>query len=144
MVAIDRCWLHTASKTGYRWCKEIFSQKQKCHRYMEVILRNRTAESYNQVLNSFYRFVLSRAGKGRKTIYGSGRNLAYRKSLFFRNNGLRLIQLLPQGMMIFCKWNSYFRNTVIEMHPDSFTWSSAETSYIDWYRQTKTPFTGSR
>jgi cellulose synthase/poly-beta-1,6-N-acetylglucosamine synthase-like glycosyltransferase len=104
---------------------------------LNLIIRFETA------FTALFYLGLAKAGK---PYMGVGRNLAYRKSLFFRNNGFATHTALTSGDDdLFVNETATSENTVIEMHPDSFTWSSAETSYIDWYRQKKRHLsTGSR
>jgi poly-beta-1,6-N-acetyl-D-glucosamine synthase len=88
-------------------------------------------------------FGLARAGK---PYMGVGRNLAYRKSLFFKNNGFASHSSLKSGDDdLFVNETARPDNTVIEMHPESFTWSFTEKNFKSWYRQKQRHLTtGSR
>ncbi len=69
---------------------------------------------------------------------GVGRNLAYRKSLFFKNKGFATHTSLKSGDDdLFVNETANHNNIAIEMHPDSFTWSVSKKSFLDWYRQRK-------
>ena len=77
---------------------------------------------------------------------GVGRNLSYRKSLFFLNRGFAShIGLISGDDDLFISETSNAENTVVESSPESFTISKPETRLIDWYLQKKRHFvTGSR
>lgn len=72
------------------------------------------------------------------TYMGVGRNLAYRKSVFFRNKGFASHQHILSGD------DDLFVNEVarkgkvkIELNPESFTYSESKNSFSDWFRQKK-------
>ena len=104
---------------------------------LNLIIRFETA------FTALFYLGLAKAGK---PYMGVGRNLAYRKSLFYKNNGFASHTGLASGDDdLFINETATSENTVIEMHPDSFTWSSAEKRFVDWYRQKKRHLTtGSR
>ncbi len=67
---------------------------------------------------------------------GVGRNLAYRKSLFFRTKGFaRHYHLLSGDDDLFVNENATKSNTKIEIHPSSFTYSDAKTTFNEWFVQ---------
>lgn len=67
---------------------------------------------------------------------GVGRNLAYRKSLFFRNKGFSFINHIPSGDDdLFINRVANGRNTTVVLDPDAFTLSAPKTSWRDWRRQ---------
>lgn len=67
---------------------------------------------------------------------GVGRNLAYRKSLFFRSKGFAKHNHVVSGDDdLFVNENATPTNTVIEIHPDSFTYSDSKKSFSEWYVQ---------
>ena len=69
-------------------------------------------------------------------IMGIGRNLAFRKSLFFENKGFAKHLHLPSGEdEIFVNENGTRYNTAIELHPESFTMSEPAKSWKEWERQ---------
>ena len=105
--------------------------------FLNMIIRFETA--YTAMLY----FGMARSGK---PYMGVGRNLAYRKSLFFKNNGFATHTNLASGDDdLFVNETANAGNTAIEIHPGSFTWSVAEKNFKDWYRQKKRHLTtGSR
>lgn len=69
---------------------------------------------------------------------GVGRNLSYRKQLFFDNRGFASHLKLESGDDdLFISEVSNKSNTVIENHPQSITWSEPETKFRDWIKQKK-------
>jgi poly-beta-1,6-N-acetyl-D-glucosamine synthase len=73
-----------------------------------------------------------------KPYMGVGRNLAYRKTVFFHNKGFASHSNLYSGDDdLFVNETANSENVALEMHPDSFTWSDAETSFKNWYIQKK-------
>jgi poly-beta-1,6-N-acetyl-D-glucosamine synthase len=69
---------------------------------------------------------------------GVGRNLAYRKSLFFNNRGFASHYKLASGDDdLFINEVARKKNTKIEIRPESFTISSPEIRWKDWYYQKK-------
>jgi cellulose synthase/poly-beta-1,6-N-acetylglucosamine synthase-like glycosyltransferase len=67
---------------------------------------------------------------------GVGRNLAYRKSLFFRTKGFaRHYHLLSGDDDLFVNENATARNTKIEVDPGSFTYSEPKKTFNDWFVQ---------
>jgi cellulose synthase/poly-beta-1,6-N-acetylglucosamine synthase-like glycosyltransferase len=102
---------------------------------LNLIIRFETA------FNAMIYFSMARAGK---PYMGVGRNLAYRKSLFFNNNGFATHTGLSSGDDdLFVNETAHADNTAIEMHPDSFTWSDSEKKLINWIRQKKRHLTTS-
>lgn len=99
-------------------------------------------------LNPFIRFetiktainYLSAALNG-DAYMGIGRNMAYTKSLFFGSKGFAAhMHVLSGDDDLFVNQNATPENTVIEIHPDSFTYTNAKTSLSSWYRQKKRHF----
>lgn len=71
-----------------------------------------------------------------KPYMGVGRNLAYRRSLFFRNKGFSSINYLPSGDDdLFVNQVANKRNTAVVLDKDSFTVSAPKTTWKDWMRQ---------
>lgn len=67
---------------------------------------------------------------------GVGRNLAYRKSLFFRNKGFaKHYYLLSGDDDLFVNECANRNNTAIELNPDSFTRTDAVKSFSSWMKQ---------
>jgi biofilm PGA synthesis N-glycosyltransferase PgaC len=96
-------------------------------------------------LNPFIRFetlktainYLSAASTG-NAYMGIGRNLAYTKTLFFKAKGFAShMHVISGDDDLFVNQNSTSENTVIEIHPDTFTFTDAKTTLGAWFRQKK-------
>ncbi len=80
---------------------------------------------------------LSRAGRG-KAYMGVGRNLAYTKSLFFRNKGFASHYHLMSGDDdLFVNETATKENVAVSLSPSSFTLSKPKTSIYTWIFQKK-------
>ncbi|GAA0873169.1 glycosyltransferase [Gangjinia marincola] len=67
---------------------------------------------------------------------GVGRNLAYKKELFFENNGfVNHIKLKSGDDDLFINEVAKGSNTAICISPQSFTYSIPKVKYVDWIRQ---------
>lgn len=67
---------------------------------------------------------------------GAGRNLAYRRSLFFNNKGFaNQLHLQSGDDDLFVNHNANKTNTAIEIDPDSFTVSEPMPTMNSWLRQ---------
>jgi cellulose synthase/poly-beta-1,6-N-acetylglucosamine synthase-like glycosyltransferase len=67
---------------------------------------------------------------------GVGRNLSYKKSVFFRNKGFaRHNHLLSGDDDLFINENATHSNTTIETDPEAFTYSEPKTSLGAWFTQ---------
>lgn len=67
---------------------------------------------------------------------GVGRNLIYRKSLFFRAGGFRSHEEIASGDDdLFVNQAADARNTVICIHPNAFVYSQPESSWRGYYHQ---------
>ena len=67
---------------------------------------------------------------------GIGRNLAYTKTLFFKNKGFAShMHVMSGDDDLFVNENATADNAVIEIHPEAFTFSPAKTSFASLYRQ---------
>lgn len=76
---------------------------------------------------------------------GVGRNLAYRKSLFFKNKGFAShYGLLSGDDDLFVNETATKINTAIELHPDSHTRSIPKIRWSEWFTQKKRHFSTSR
>ena len=96
-------------------------------------------------LNAFIRFetlktginYLSAALNG-DAYMGIGRNLAYTKTLFFSVKGFAAhMHVMAGDDDLFVNQNATAENTIIEIHPDTFVYTSAKTTLSGWYRQKK-------
>ncbi|MBS1664690.1 MAG: glycosyltransferase, partial [Bacteroidetes bacterium] len=67
---------------------------------------------------------------------GVGRNLSYKKELFFRNKGFSAINHLPGGDDdLFINKVATKENTAIVIDPDTFTLSEPKKTFSEWFRQ---------
>jgi biofilm PGA synthesis N-glycosyltransferase PgaC len=72
---------------------------------------------------------------------GVGRNLAYRKSLFFKNKGFAShYDLLSGDDDLFVNETANKVNTAVEFHPESHTLSIPKMRWSDWVKQKKRHF----
>jgi glycosyltransferase involved in cell wall biosynthesis len=71
-----------------------------------------------------------------KPYMGVGRNLAYRKNLFFRNKGFSSINHIPSGDDdLFINRVATATNTAVVIDPDAFTVSKPKQSWKEWRKQ---------
>lgn len=71
-----------------------------------------------------------------KPYMGVGRNLAYRKGLFFRSKGFASINHIPSGDDdLFVNRVATRENTRVVIDPDAFTVSDPKQTWSDWVRQ---------
>ncbi|MCK4662204.1 MAG: glycosyltransferase [Bacteroidales bacterium] len=69
---------------------------------------------------------------------GVGRNLAYRKKLFFKNKGFAgHAHILSGDDDLFINKISTKTNTKIEIHPESYTLSEPKEKFTEWVEQKK-------
>ncbi len=125
-----------------RWIEKMqnnFSDKT------EIILGYGGYISEKRLINNLIRFdtlfiaiqYLSFALAG-KPYMGVGRNLAYRKSLFFKNKGFaRHSHIISGDDDLFINEVAKRKNTKIEISKESITQSLAETSFSGWFKQKK-------
>jgi glycosyltransferase involved in cell wall biosynthesis len=67
---------------------------------------------------------------------GIGRNLAYTKTLFFRNKGFGShMHVMSGDDDLFVNQSATSDNTAIEIHPDSFTFSPAKNTFASLFVQ---------
>ena len=71
-----------------------------------------------------------------KPYMGVGRNLAYRKNLFFRNKGFSSINHIPSGDDdLFINRVATRENTSVVIDPEAFTLSKPRETWKDWKKQ---------
>lgn len=76
---------------------------------------------------------------------GVGRNMAYKKSLFFKNKGFAAHMHIPSGDDdLFVNANANSHNTEIQIHKDTHVWSAPKTSFFAYLRQKKRHFGAGR
>lgn len=74
----------------------------------------------------------------KKTYMGVGRNLAYRKSLFFKHKGFAKHNHIESGDDdLFVNQAATRGNTRIEISKESITRSEAEPTFVSWFKQKK-------
>lgn len=100
------------------------------------------------ILNALIRFetfftavnYLSFALKGMPYM-GVGRNMAYKKALFFKNKGFAAHMHIPSGDDdLFVNAHANSRNTTIQIHRDTHVWSEPNVSFGAYLRQKKRHF----
>lgn len=73
-----------------------------------------------------------------KPYMGVGRNLSYKKSLFFRVKGFAShLHIAPGDDDLFIQDAANKSNTAVCLHPDSFVNTQAKSSFRDWFKQKK-------
>lgn len=73
---------------------------------------------------------------GGQPYMGVGRNLAYRKSTFFRQKGFSSISQIPSGDDdLFINKIATKKNTAVVLDPEAFTLSKPKQTWADWKRQ---------
>ncbi|MGO4877091.1 glycosyltransferase [Pedobacter psychrotolerans] len=72
---------------------------------------------------------------------GVGRNMAYKKSLFFKSKGFAAHMHIPSGDDdLFVNANAKRYNTEIRIHPDSHVWSEPNRTWGGYLKQKKRHF----
>ncbi|MEO5967048.1 MAG: glycosyltransferase [Ferruginibacter sp.] len=76
---------------------------------------------------------------------GVGRNLSYKKTVFFRHKGFSSHNNVPGGDDdLFINKAANKNNTTIEIHPDSFTLSKPASTWSQWVQQKQRHYTTSK
>ncbi|MBS1531267.1 MAG: glycosyltransferase [Bacteroidetes bacterium] len=109
----------------------------------EIVLGYSPYYAAGNFLNPFIRFETLRtainylsASLAGNPYMGIGRNLAYTKTLFFRNKGFAShMHIISGDDDLFVNENATADNTAIEIHPEAFTYSSAKSTFSAFYRQ---------
>ncbi len=77
-----------------------------------------------------------------KTYMGVGRNLAYKKNLFFNNKGFSSINNIPSGDDdLFINKVATKKNTAIVLDKEAFTLSEPKQTWVEWMRQKNRHYT---
>lgn len=114
----------------------------------EIVLGYGAYHTYDGWLNKYIRYdtvtiaiqYLSYALKGTPYM-GVGRNLAYKKSLFFKNKGFAShYNILSGDDDLFVNEVANKKNTSIEFHPESFTVSEPKFKWKQWIIQKRRHF----
>src|SRR5436305_1944356 len=80
-----------------------------------------------------------------KPYMGVGRNLAYRKNLFFQNKGFSSINHIPSGDDdLFINRVATKENTAVVLDPEAFTVSKPKQSWKEWRKQKNRHYTTGR
>lgn len=112
---------------------------------VQIILGYSPYYKTRNFLNRFIRFetlktgvnYLSAALNG-DAYMGIGRNLAYTKTLFFANKGFAAhMHVMAGDDDLFVNQNARPNNTAVEVHPDTFVYTSAKTTFGSLYKQKK-------
>ncbi|MCX8019826.1 MAG: glycosyltransferase [Chitinophagaceae bacterium] len=73
---------------------------------------------------------------------GVGRNLSYRKQLFFRHKGFSSIRQIPGGDDdLFVNLAAHRHNTAVVIDPEAITRSVPKSSWKEWFRQKRRHYT---
>ena len=76
---------------------------------------------------------------------GVGRNLSYLRSLFFANKGFARHQHILSGDDdLFVNETANSKNTVVQLHPESITYSQPKNGFGEWFRQKRRHFSTSK
>lgn len=113
------------------------------HPETEIVLGFSQYFKKSGFLNFFIRFETFMVGLNylsfalnKQAYMGVGRNLSYKKSLFFANKGFASHMHLPSGDDdLFVNQTATSTNTQIQIHPDSFVLSEPKTTFSDWLHQ---------
>ncbi|MBL0341638.1 MAG: glycosyltransferase [Bacteroidetes bacterium] len=74
----------------------------------------------------------------KSTYMGVGRNLSYKKALFFKNKGFASHSHVMSGDDdLFVNQTATKSNTAVELHPESFTESIPRDTFFSWLKQKK-------
>jgi biofilm PGA synthesis N-glycosyltransferase PgaC len=111
----------------------------------EIVLGYSPYYKTSNFLNRFTRFETVKTGMNYLSCalngdpyMGIGRNLAYTKSLFFSAKGFAShMHVISGDDDLFVNQHATADNTIIEIHPETFTYTSAKTTLSSWYRQKK-------
>lgn len=104
-----------------------YSPYQKAKGLLNALIRY---ETFQTALN-YFSFALNGM-----PYMGVGRNLSYKKSLFFAGKGFAKHMHIPSGDDdLFVNQNATFSNTVIEVSPESHTWSTPKDTWASYWKQ---------
>jgi hypothetical protein len=72
------------------------------------------------------------------TYMGVGRNLCYKRSIFFKNKGFAShYHILSGDDDLFINETATSKNVSVEINPESFTFSKPKESFFAWFNQKK-------
>lgn len=109
----------------------------------EIVIGYSPYKPASGLLNLFIRFEGALTGMAyfsaslaKNTFMGVGRNLAYTKSLFFKQKGFAGHQHILSGDDdLFVNDAATPNNVQVQIHPDSFVFTDAKKDYESWSRQ---------
>lgn len=123
----------------------LMGMQQPADENIEILLGYSPYFKKRNLLNALIRFetfftavnYLAYALKGMPYM-GVGRNMAYKKSLFFKTKGFAAHMHIPSGDDdLFVNANANANNTAICIHKDAQVWSAPKTSFLAYLRQKK-------
>ena len=126
-----------------RWIQEMVSGFGPSNSPVEIVLGygayfyrpgfvNRLAR-YDTLFNGLHYLGAALCGH---PYMGVGRNLAYRKALFFDTGGFtRLMTNKAGDDDLFVNHVATAANTAVALSPDSYTWSPAKRTFREWWQQ---------
>jgi biofilm PGA synthesis N-glycosyltransferase PgaC len=123
----------------------LMGMQQPADEHKEILLGYSPYFKKRGLLNSLVRFetfftavnYLSFALTGNPYM-GVGRNLAYKKSLFFKHKGFAAHMHVPSGDDdLFVNAHATKRNVAIQIHRDAQVWSEPKSSWLAYLRQKK-------
>jgi glycosyltransferase involved in cell wall biosynthesis len=132
-----------------RWMEKM---QQSFNDEVQIVLGYGAYKKRKGLLNKLIRFetvhtamqYLSYALAG-KPYMGVGRNLAYRKELFYQHKGFAAHNKIPGGDDdLFINAAATRTNTAVVTDPDTFTYSSPKKTWGDWFRQKKRHYSTGR
>lgn len=126
----------------------LMGMQQSANEKIDIVLGYSPYMRKRGILNALIRFetfftavnYLSYAIKGMPYM-GVGRNMAYKKTLFFKNKGFAAHMHIPSGDDdLFVNANAHKYNTEIRINKDTHVWSAPNTSFGAYLRQKKRHF----
>ena len=126
----------------------LMDMQQPANEQAEIVLGYSPYMKGSGLLNALIRFetfftavnYLGFALKGMPYM-GVGRNMAYKKSLFFKNKGFAAHMHIPSGDDdLFVNAHAHQRNTEVRIHQDSHVWSEPNDTWAGYLRQKKRHF----
>lgn len=126
----------------------LLGMQQPAEQQTEIVLGYSPYLKKRGLLNALIRFetfftavnYLSFALKGMPYM-GVGRNMAYKKSLFFNNKGFAAHMHIPSGDDdLFVNAHAHNGNTSIMIHKDTYVWTEPNSSLKAYLRQKKRHF----
>lgn len=126
----------------------LMGMQQPVDAAVEIVLGYSPYTRTRGLLNALIRFetfftavnYLSFAIKGMPYM-GVGRNMAYKKALFFKNKGFATHMHIPSGDDdLFVNANAHAGNTAIQIHPDTFMHTDPKRTWGAYLKQKKRHF----